>query len=493
MATIKINLGLSTINSLNASSGGNLSNLSQEASLFSQAANNFAANHPYYANGVFSGSGLRVDYTDGAYTNFYNITLANPNATVGEAIATSMENYQPNAFRMTQDGVLNYHYALNNGASTIASTGNTITSALIETLLLPSNPNYDPILGNVTLGMSGSVTTNAGGQLSGYIDTITSGSTVLGASSTLTGKLTVSGNASSIAQGLSSVALQGTVDSYNESYADGSSYSLSNLGLKVTGSTVFSEKLLEDGNNLPGNDTINISFAAALKTPWALASGAGNDDVTLKGGGASLSVNTGSGNDSIHLGDDGHAVDGGSGVDTLFLTGPQSTYALTKTSTGVNVQSKAFSGGVDALSNVERIQFSDATVALDVNGIGGQAYRLYQAAFDRTPDSGGLGFWIHYMDNGMSADQVANFFLTSPEFVTLYGANLSNADLVSKLYQNVLHRAGEADGIKFWNDYLNTGGGTQAKVLAFFGESPENQAALIGVISNGFAYTPSNG
>jgi hypothetical protein len=492
MAYINIDLRLSTINSLNASTGGNPANLSQAASVFSQAANSFAANHSYTANADFGGSSVRIEYPDGAYTNIYSVILVDPTAKVGEATARGVENYQPNAYRLTQDGILHYHYSLINGVATIAGTSSTITAAQLETLLPSSSPNYDPVLGNVTLNMAGSVTTAANGQLSGYIDTISSASAALGVSTSMTGNLTVSGNANSIAQGLSTVGLQGTVDSYAEYYADGSIYNLTHLGLKVDGNTVISEKMLEDGNNLPGNDFINVTLATALSTPWALASGAGNDDIRLTGGGATLSVNAGSGNDSIALGDSGHRVDGGSGVDMVVFSGARSTYTVIKSDTGYTVQAKALGGGADTLANVERLQFADATVALDSEGtgIGGQAYRLYQAAFNRTPDASGLGFWIHYMDGGMSLNEVADFFITSPEFETLYGANLSNADMIDKLYQNVLHRAGDTGGIAFWTDYLEHGGGTQAKMLAFFGESPENQAALIGTIANGFTYTP---
>ena len=54
--------------------------------------------------------------------------------------------------------------------------------------------------------------------------------------------------------------------------------------------------------------------------------------------------------------------------------------------------------GEDTLVSVERLVFSDVTVALDLDGVGGQAYRIYKAAFDREPDSGGLGYWIAQME-----------------------------------------------------------------------------------------------
>ncbi|MFC7651868.1 DUF4214 domain-containing protein [Pseudoduganella danionis] len=207
-------------------------------------------------------------------------------------------------------------------------------------------------------------------------------------------------------------------------------------------------------------------------------------------GAESLAVNAGSGNDVITLLDHFHLVDGGSGSDTVVLPGPRDSYQINQNGSSLLVQSKAFAGGTDTLTNVERLLFDDGAVAYDIAGIGGQVYRLYQAAFDRAPDAGGLGFWMHQMDEGMSLDAIAGFFASSLEFQSLYGSNLSNAALVDKLYQNVLHRAGDEAGIKFWNNYLDHQGGTLAQTLAYFGESPENQAALATIIGNGFSYTP---
>jgi hypothetical protein len=72
----------------------------------------------------------------------------------------------------------------------------------------------------------------------------------------------------------------------------------------------------------------------------------------------------------------------------------------------------------------------------------------------------------------------------------MYGADPSHIDFVNKLYMNVLHRPGEASGVKFWMEALDNPAISHASVLAAFAESAENQAALIGVISNGFSYTP---
>ena len=65
----------------------------------------------------------------------------------------------------------------------------------------------------------------------------------------------------------------------------------------------------------------------------------------------------------------------------------------------------------------------------------------------------------------------------------------TNAKFVDALYQHVLHRTGDAGGVTFWTNALDSGV-TRAEVLAAISESPENQAAVIGSIQDGFLYTP---
>ena len=146
--------------------------------------------------------------------------------------------------------------------------------------------------------------------------------------------------------------------------------------------------------------------------------------------------------------------------------------------------------GKDVFTNVERLLFSDGAMAFDTGktGIAGQAYRMYQAAFDRAPDAKGLGFWIAMMDNGVTQGAVSAGFVDSPEFKALYGANPTNEELVTRMYQNVLHRAPEPAGIAFWLDVLDKKLAPVSEVLAAFSESPENLQTLAAVIGTGVSY-----
>jgi hypothetical protein len=180
----------------------------------------------------------------------------------------------------------------------------------------------------------------------------------------------------------------------------------------------------------------------------------------------------------------GNVINGGSGLDTLVLNGHRDQYYLTPTSTGLSI----YGNGVNEwVTNVERLQFTNGFLGFDINGDAGMAYRLYQAAFDRTPDVGGLSYWIHHIDAGESVRDAAAFFATSPEFISTYG-QLDNQHYAAQLYENVLHRTPDAGGLQFWVDSLNTGM-SRAEVLIGFSESAENQANVIGSIQNGIFFT----
>ena len=115
--------------------------------------------------------------------------------------------------------------------------------------------------------------------------------------------------------------------------------------------------------------------------------------------------------------------------------------------------------GRDAVVNIDRLQFADLNLALDTakGEIAGSAYRIYKAAFDRTPDAGGLGFWINAMDDGASLTSVAAGFINSPEFKQLYGANVTDRDFVTKVYNNVLDRNPDQSGYDFWLGAMGRG------------------------------------
>ena len=201
------------------------------------------------------------------------------------------------------------------------------------------------------------------------------------------------------------------------------------------------------------------------------------------------------GDDTIRGVGRGDRIDGGEGLDTFVTQHARYLFSQARDVPGQwEVADIIFAGDPYLLTNIERVHFANGSdgVALDYDGHAGQAYRLYQAAFDRTPDKVGQGFWMNRLDIGVSLPDIANAFVASNEFKTLYGANPSNAEIVAKFYQNVLDRAPDPAS-QFWIDVLDSQRATVAEVLIGFSESAENVAALVGVASTGIDFTPYTG
>jgi len=202
------------------------------------------------------------------------------------------------------------------------------------------------------------------------------------------------------------------------------------------------------------------------------------------------------GADTLAGGADARDVEGGAGIDTVVFSGPHTLYSIGVDGT-VPPPGKPFnpppstSGGTvdgpdgfgSTLHDVERVQFDDVTIALDLGGHAGEAYRLYQTAFARTPDVPGLTYQVHALDAGASLSQIAANFIASPEFAATYG-NLDNTAFVTLLYENALHREPDEGGLAFHVANLNAGM-SRADVLIAFSESPENQVNLMGQMVGG--------
>ena len=139
------------------------------------------------------------------------------------------------------------------------------------------------------------------------------------------------------------------------------------------------------------------------------------------------------------------------------------------------------------LNNIERIAFNDGVLGADTEGNAGQAFRLYQASFNREPDDAGLQFWVEKLDNGeLNLVEVAEEFLGSEEFEKTYGDKETMADdtYLDLLYENVLDRRPDAAGYAFWSDQQDKGLG-QDEMLVYFSESAENKAQVAPLLNDG--------
>lgn len=257
---------------------------------------------------------------------------------------------------------------------------------------------------------------------------------------------------------------------------------------------------LAGGAALPSWLRFDAASASFSGTPGAVDQGTLTVQVNATGAGEGIVADrftltagregrilAGADGDDLLDGDAGEVFHGGSGLDTVHYAGTRAGFEVTKTADGLAVRDKLGAAGTDALFGVERLVFADGAIAFDVDGVAGQTYRLYQAVFQRTPDQDGLGFWFNARDTGTTLTGMAEFFIASPEFVRTYG-ELNNGQLVTQLYNNVLHRAPDSGGYAFHVGNLESGLVSRAGLVIGFSESPENQAALIGAIASGIDY-----
>lgn len=168
----------------------------------------------------------------------------------------------------------------------------------------------------------------------------------------------------------------------------------------------------------------------------------------------------------------------------------RANYAIKKDEkSGIVTISSLVDTKVQTFLNPSTIQFVDYYTSFDISGAPGQVFRIYQAAFNRKPDLSGLGFWIYQAQNGIGLSDIAAGFLGSDEFAKAYGVKPLDSVYVNQLYLNVLHRPGEAAGVKWWNDVL-TAGVDRKEVIIGFSESDENKNNVNPSLANGFDFVP---
>ena len=172
---------------------------------------------------------------------------------------------------------------------------------------------------------------------------------------------------------------------------------------------------------------------------------------------------------------------GSSQLNTVSFTGARAQYQITgnlEASTIIDLV--PLRDSEDSLYIIDRLAFTNGTLAFDINGHAGQAFSMYQAALGRAPDTAGLGHWIDELDAG-AGDVVwlARNFLYSGEFTETYGqaAAMSNLSFLDLLYDIAFERDPDADGLQYWMGQL-AAGVERERVVASFSESFENQTNL---------------
>ncbi|MEB4590893.1 DUF4214 domain-containing protein [Candidatus Thiothrix sp. Deng01] len=238
------------------------------------------------------------------------------------------------------------------------------------------------------------------------------------------------------------------------------------------------DSFASDGRLYMGKDNLAIAYGVTIENALG---GAGND--VLIGNAAANALHGGAGNDRLEGGAGNDSLYGDAGYDVAVYADSANNYSLVKNSSGWLVASLGQGvAGNDSLVGMESIEFLDKSFFDSEQAR--QVYRLYEAAFDRAPDRGGLQYWVNEYVSGVSLVDIANGFTQSAEFMKLYPAD-SDTAFINGLYHNVLERAPDQAGMSYWQDSMQHGV-TAQEILFSFSESTENKTALAAVIDDGF-------
>ena len=183
--------------------------------------------------------------------------------------------------------------------------------------------------------------------------------------------------------------------------------------------------------------------------------------------------------------------DGGLGLDTVIYSGPQERYTINKSGNRYVVSEPTGSDDTDYLSNIERLQFGNGKVALDVeNGNAGEAAKLIGALLGPTfvKDKALAGIVINLLDQNYSSDAIANLGIATPMFLNMAGSS-SNTDFVKQVFTNVVGRAPTPSESSTYVNMLDAG--TSQSALAVMAAHTDLNAArinLVGLIQHGLDF-----
>lgn len=141
-------------------------------------------------------------------------------------------------------------------------------------------------------------------------------------------------------------------------------------------------------------------------------------------------------------------------------------------------------GEPQKLVGLDRLEFTDGTLFLDVQDGAGLVKEAYEALLGNAqPDAEGFDFWLDLYEGGtIDTFALTNAFTQTEAFSEQYAAALNDADaLVRSIYQNLFDREADDAGLNFWREYLDANGISDSvdEALAYMMQSDEF-AQLVG-------------
>jgi hypothetical protein len=186
------------------------------------------------------------------------------------------------------------------------------------------------------------------------------------------------------------------------------------------------------------------------------------------------------------------SVIGNLGINSASYDGSISQYSIAKNNDGVisTTDSIAKRDGSNTLTNIQRLNFSDASLAFDiVGGNTGTAAEILGSVFGAKSLSNAtsVGVVQGYVDTGLSLPGLMLIALNAR-----LGVGFTNTQEIKLLYQNIYGTEATQTEIDTYNSLIDTGQYSQASFAAAVAEGTINKANinLIGLAENGLKYIP---
>lgn len=186
-------------------------------------------------------------------------------------------------------------------------------------------------------------------------------------------------------------------------------------------------------------------------------------------------------------------IDGGLGTDTVVYSGPIEQYSVNKSGNRYIVSEPTGSDDTDYLTSIERLQFKNAKLALDIaNGPVADGAKLIGALLGPAfvKDKALAGIVIGLMDQNYSPEFVATLGLATPMFLGMAGSG-SHVDFVKQVFNNVVGRPPLPQELSQYVGMLENGAATQASLAVMAANTDLNAARidLVGLVQHGWEFT----
>lgn len=108
-----------------------------------------------------------------------------------------------------------------------------------------------------------------------------------------------------------------------------------------------------------------------------------------------------------------------------------------------------------------------------------QITQLYVSLFGRAPETEGLGYWASQLDAGVPIATIAQQMYDVPPTRAYYPLFLTDEEIITKFYQNVLGRSPDPEGLAYWTSKMLTG--TKGSVFVDIITAVVNTTGALGV------------